>query len=181
MSTKVCNKCGIATEDPKAVKCAKCGSRDLYQSHGSVFGKKVQPAASVGDADIASNSKVAEPAESVTLFDKYGGIPTIAKIVKAFHHEIMARHHLAVYFEGIDMEHLAQHTVKYVAFVMGKPAEFYTGRDMYTAHAKYHIHGMHFDEVADVLKDVLTSAGMHKPDIALVMLRVESLREMIIA
>jgi hypothetical protein len=40
---------------------------------------------------------------------------------------------------------------------------------------------MHFDEVADVLKDVLTSAGMSKPDIALVMLRVESLREMIIA
>jgi hypothetical protein len=52
---------------------------------------------------------------------------------------------------------------------------------MYTAHAKYHINGMHFDEVADVLKDVLTAAGMAKPDIALVMLRVESLREMIIA
>ena len=82
---------------------------------------------------------------------------------------------------SIDMEHLAQHTVKYVAFVMGKPAEFYTGKDMYTAHAKYHINGMHFDEVADVLKDVLTAAGMAKPDIALVMLRVESLREMIIA
>ena len=62
-----------------------------------------------------------------------------------------------------------------------KPPEFYTGRDMYTAHAKYHINGMHFDEVADVLKDVLTAAGMAKPDIALVMLRVESLREMIIA
>ena len=30
-------------------------------------------------------------------------------------------------------------------------------------------------------RDVLTAAGMSKPDIALVMLRVESLREMIIA
>ena len=115
------------------------------------------------------------------MFDKYGGIPTIAKVVKAFHQEVLARHHLAAYFEGIDLEHLAERTVKYVAFVMGKPAEFYTGRDMYTAHAKYHIHSMHFDEVADVLKDVLTASGMSKPDVALVMMRVESLREMIIA
>jgi len=118
---------------------------------------------------------------SITLFDKYGGIPTIAKVVKAFHQEILARHHLAAYFDGIDMENLAEHTVKFVAYVMGKPAEFYTGRDMYTAHAKFHIHSMHFDEVADVLKDVLTAAGMSKPDIALVMMRVEGLREMIIA
>ena len=179
MATKVCSKCGIASEDPKAMKCAKCGSRDFYESQGSAFGKKTEPPAS-GSAS-PSASQAANPDEGLTLFDKYGGIPTIAKVVKAFHHEIMERHHLAAYFEGVDMEHLAQHTVKYVAFVMGKPAELYTGRDMYTAHAKYHIHGMHFDEVADVLKDVLTSAGMSKPDIALVMLRVESLREMIIA
>jgi hemoglobin len=179
MATKVCSKCGVASEEAKPMKCAKCGSRDFYESQGSAFGKKAEPAAS--DSAPPSAAAAAKPDDGQTLFDKYGGIPTIAKVVKAFHHEIMARHHLAAYFEGIDLEHLAQHTVKYVAFVMGKPAEFYTGRDMYTAHAKYHIHGMHFDEVADVLKDVLTSAGMSKPDIALVMLRVESLREMIIA
>jgi hemoglobin len=160
------------------MKCAKCGSRDFHESQGSAFGKKaVTPAAD----EPPAKSKAPEVDPSITLFDKYGGLPTIAKVVKAFHKEILARHHLAAYFEGVDLEHLAEHTVKYVAFVMGKPAEFYTGRDMYTAHAKYHIHSMHFDEVADVLKDVLTAAGMSKPDIALVMLRVESLREMIIA
>ena len=178
MATKVCSKCGVASEEAKPLKCAKCGSRDFYESTGSAFGKKSTPAEADAEPPAVAPSK---PAEAQTLFDKYGGIPTIAKVVRAFHHEIMARHHLAAYFEGVDLEHLAEHTVKYVAFVMGKPAEFYTGRDMYTAHAKYHIHGMHFDEVADVLKDVLTAAGMAKPDIALVMLRVESLREMIIA
>ena len=179
MATKVCSKCGVASEETKPIKCAKCGSRDFHESQGSAFGKKAEPAPS--DSAPPSAAAAAKPDDGQTLFDKYGGIPTIAKVVKAFHQEVMARHHLAAYFEGVDLEHLAQHTVKYVAFVMGKPAEFYTGRDMYTAHAKYHIHGMHFDEVADVLKDVLTSAGMSKPDIALVMLRVESLREMIIA
>ncbi len=178
MGAKVCSKCGVAAEEAKPLKCAKCGSRDFYESTGSAFGKK--PAASE-PVEQAPAVPAPRPVEAETLFDKYGGIPTIAKIVKAFHHEVMVRHHLAAYFEGVDLAHLAEHTVKYVAYVMGKPAEFYTGRDMYNAHAKYHIHGMHFDEVADVLKDVLTAAGMAKPDIALVMLRVESLREMIIA
>ncbi len=178
MASKVCSKCGVASEEAKPLKCSKCGSRDFHDSLGSAFGKK----ASTPEAPpVAAAPAPTKPPESETLFDNYGGIPTIAKVVKAFHVELLARHHLAAYFEGIDMENLAQHTVKFVAFVMGKPAEFYTGRDMYTAHAKFHISGMHFDEVADVLKDVLTAAGMAKPDIALVMLRVESLREMIIA
>jgi len=179
MATKVCSKCGVAADEPKPMKCAKCGSRDFHESQGSAFGKKVQMPVPEEQAQTQPKAPAVDP--SITLFDKYGGIPTIAKVVKAFHQEVLARHHLAAYFEGIDLEHLAEHTVKYVAFVMGKPAEFYTGRDMYTAHAKYHIHSMHFDEVADVLKDVLTAAGMSKPDIALVMMRVESLREMIIA
>lgn len=92
----------------------------------------------------------------------------------------MRRPHLAAYFQGIDMAHLAEHTVKYIAYVMGKPAEVYTGRDMYTAHAKFHIHGIHFDEVADVLKDILNSAGVAKPDVAIIMQRIERLREMIV-
>lgn len=179
MATKVCTKCGTAADEPKPMKCAKCGSRDFYESQGSAFGKKaVTPAA---DEPSQAKPKTPEVDPSITLFDKYGGIPTIAKVVKAFHQEILARKHLAAYFDGIDLENLAEHTVKFVAYVMGKPAEFYTGRDMYTAHAKFHIHSMHFDEVADVLQVVLTAAGMSKPDIALVMMRVEGLREMIIA
>ena len=51
---------------------------------------------------------------------------------------------------------------------------------MYTAHAKHHIHGIHFDEVTDVLKDTLTHAGVAKADIDTIMNRVEGLREMII-
>jgi len=176
---KVCSKCGVASDEPKPMKCAKCGSRDFHESQGSAFGKKVQMPVPEEQPQTQPEAPAVDP--SITLFDKYGGIPTIAKVVKAFHQEILARHHLAAYFDGIDMENLAEHTVKFVAYVMGKPAEFYTGRDMYTAHAKFHIHSMHFDEVADVLKDVLTAAGMSKPDIALVMMRVEGLREMIIA
>ena len=180
MGVMVCQKCGLPDSSPKPLRCAKCGAKDFYESAPSAFAPK-KTVASVSAPAATAQEKTSAPAETVTLFDKYGGVPTIAKLVRSFHKEIMLRPHLAAYFDGIDLEHLAEHTVKYIAYVMGKPAEFYTGRDMYTAHVKYHINGMHFDEVADVLKDVLTAAGMAKPDIALVMLRVESLREMIIA
>ena len=177
MSQMVCLKCGVVSEETKPIRCSKCGGKEFYESKGSAFGRKPH-------SSEAENKTVKQPEpevlETVTLFDKYGGVPTIAKLVRAFHQEIMRRQHLAAYFDGIDMAHLAEHTVKYIAYVMGKPAEIYTGRDMYTAHAKFHIHGMHFDEVADVLKDILLSAGVTKPDVAVIMQRVEGVRDMII-
>ena len=181
MAVMVCTKCGLADDSPKPMRCAKCGGRDFYASTSSAFGpskKSTTPADTT--AVSVSNAEQNSAASSITLFDKYGGVPTISKIVRAFHKEIMLRPQLAAYFDGIDLVVLAEHTVKYIAFVMGKPAEIYTGRDMYTAHAKYHIHGMHFDEVADVLKDILLNSGVEKPDIEIIMRRVESLREMII-
>ena len=177
----LCTKCGLANDSPKPIRCAKCGGRDFYASTPSAFGtsKKAIPqteTTAVSTSISDQNSTVS----SVTLFDKYGGVPTISKIVRAFHKEIMLRPHLAAYFDGVDLVVLAEHTVKYIAFVMGKPAEVYTGRDMYTAHAKYHIHGIHFDEVTDVLKDILIHSGVEKSDVEIIMRRVESLREMII-
>ena len=181
MAVMVCTKCGVTDDSPKPMRCAKCGGRDFYASTPSAFGPSKKSAPSAENSAVATTpTEASSPVSSVTLFDKYGGVPTISKIVRAFHKEIMTRAHLASYFEGVDMAQLAEHTVKYIAFVMGKPAEIYTGRDMYTAHAKYHIHGIHFDEVADVLKDTLTHAGVAKADIDTIMKRVEGLREMII-
>jgi truncated hemoglobin YjbI len=178
MVSMVCNKCGVAASEAKPSRCAKCGNRDFYESKGSAFSSK--PTANQPNLDAQKNSapKNAD-VQRITLFDKYGGVPTIANLVRAFHTEILTRKHLAVYFEGVELSKLAEHTVLYLAFVMGKPAETYTGRDMYKAHAHLHIHGMHYDEVADVLKDVLTAGGVSKPDIALIMKHVESLRELI--
>jgi hemoglobin len=178
MAEMVCLKCGVASEEAKPNRCAKCGGKEFYESNGSAFSKKAATASAGDEAPVSPAA--AAPKTDITLFDKYGGVPTIAKLVRAFHKEIMQRPHLAAYFDGIDMAHLAEHTVKYIAYVMGKPAEIYTGRDMYTAHAKFHIHGIHFDEVADVLKDILTSAGVSKPDVAHIMNRIEGVREMII-
>ena len=177
MADMVCLKCGMAADEAKPIRCSKCGGKEFYESTGSAFSKK---AVQDRPAQVAPVQAAPPVNPDMTLFDKYGGVPTIAKLVRLFHKEIMRRHHLAAYFDGIEMTVLAEHTVKYIAYVMGKPAEVYTGRDMYTAHSKYHIHGIHFDEVADVLKDILTNAGVTKPDVVQIMNRIEGLREMII-
>jgi len=181
MTVMVCTQCGLADESPKPIRCAKCGGRDFYASTPSPFaaGKKAVTTPETVAA-VTQSKRTGETPVGITLFDKYGGVPSISKIVRAFHREIMQRNHLAAYFDGVDMELLAEHTVKYIAFVMGKPAEIYTGRDMYTAHAKYHISGIHFGEVTDVLKDILQHAGLDKSDINIVMRRIESLRDMIV-
>ena len=181
MAVMVCTKCGLSDDSPKPLRCAKCGGRDFYASTPSAFGKKPATQTSVANiAETEKNETATSASAGVTLFDKYGGVPVIAKLVRAFHKEVMSRPHLAAYFDGVDLVLLAEHTVKYIAFVMGKPAEIYTGRDMYTAHAKFHIHGIHFDEVADVLKDILMGAGVEKKDVENIMQRIEGLREMII-
>ena len=181
MAVMVCTKCGLSDDNPKPLRCAKCGGKDFYASTPSAFGKKPSTQASEANMTETEIKETPTPASAgVTLFDKYGGVPVIAKLVRAFHKEVMSRPHLAAYFDGVDLVLLAEHTVKYIAFVMGKPAEIYTGRDMYTAHAKFHIHGIHFDEVADVLKDILLGAGVEKKDLESIMQRIEGLREMII-
>ena len=38
----------------------------------------------------------------MTLFDKYGGVPTVTLIVRAFYKEVLSNYKLKPYFEGID-------------------------------------------------------------------------------
>ena len=64
----------------------------------------------------------------MTLFDKYGGVPTIRLIVKAFYDEVLNRPHLEKYFEGVDMPRLIEHQIEFVAYAFessGKPKALY--------------------------------------------------------
>ena len=102
MGVMVCQKCGLPDSSPKPLRCTKCGAKDFYESAQSAFApKKID--ASVSTAAAIDQEKTSAPAETVTLFDKYGGVPTIAKLVRSFHKEIMLRPHLAAYFDGIDL------------------------------------------------------------------------------
>lgn len=39
----------------------------------------------------------------MNLFEKYGGVPTVSRIVSRFYREVLERPTLRPYFEGVDM------------------------------------------------------------------------------
>lgn len=117
---------------------------------------------------------------SATLFDKYGGVQMVVKLVRDFQTEILQRPHLAYYFQGLDLAKITEHSILYLSFALGKPTKVYMTHEMYDLHSKFHIKGLHFDEISDVLKDTLLADGVSKADVEVVMTHIDTVREIIV-
>jgi len=115
-----------------------------------------------------------------TLFDKYGGVKLVVKLVRDFQSEILQRPHLAHYFQGLDLAAITEHSILYLSFALGKPAKVYMTREMHDLHSKCHIKGLHFDEISDVLKDTLLADGVSKADVDIVMAHIDKVRDVIV-
>ena len=113
---------------------------------------------------------------STTLFDKYGGVSAVVKVVKTFQYEILNRPHLAKYFHGLDLKKITDHSILYISFALGKPLKVYTSREMHNAHTKFKIRGLHYDEIVDILKDSLSAEGFNETDVSVVMNHLEKVR-----
>ena len=48
---------------------------------------------------------------TATLFDKYGGVKLVVKLVRDFQSEILLRPHLAHYFQGLDLATITEHSI----------------------------------------------------------------------
>ena len=53
-------------------------------------------------------------------------------------------------------------------------------REMHDLHSKFHIKGLHFDEISDVLKDTLLADGFSKADVEIVMTHIDTVREIFV-
>ncbi|MEI6025796.1 MAG: group 1 truncated hemoglobin [Betaproteobacteria bacterium] len=117
----------------------------------------------------------------MTLFEKYGGVSTVSRIVSKFYREVMSRPTLQPYFQGVDMPRLINHQVKFISHVLGQPASVYEGRALGAAHGGLRITGEAFGEVAEILCQTLVEAGMEPADIDNVMQAVAGARGAIVA
>ncbi len=115
-----------------------------------------------------------------TLFEKYGGFATVSKIVREFYRLILQSPTLKPYFANAHMERLIDHQTKFIAHVLGGPAE-YTGRELGAAHERLKISGEAFEEVASILQEVLEDAGMESADVSSVMAIVAGARSAVVA
>lgn len=111
-----------------------------------------------------------------TLFVKYGGLETIAKIVSRFYDIVLENEILAPYFEDVDMPRLVTHQTHFFAMVMGAPANQYTGGALKEVHKNFKITDQAFDEVARSLLLTLSEFKVEQVDIDTIMNTVASTR-----
>ena len=116
----------------------------------------------------------------MNLFEKYGGTATVSRIVADFYREVLTRPHLKSYFDGVPLQKLIQHQVRFMSQVMGQMPSAYNGRAMDEAHQRLNILAADFAEVAEILESVLRKAGMEPADLSTVMAAVAGLQSAVV-
>ena len=116
----------------------------------------------------------------LTLFDKYGGVPTVRLIVKAFYKEVLSRPNLRRYFEGVDMDRLIEHQVEFIAFALGKPKTNYPDSDLKKGHEGLGITSASYDEVVDIIHGILFNFQVEHDDINTILGVLYSKRSLIV-
>ena len=102
----------------------------------------------------------------MTLFEKYGGVPTIRKIVKDFYDIILNNPRIKGYFEGVNTPQLIEHQINFICFLMGRPAKVLPESVLKQAHSGRRIPEAVFNEVAGILQSVLEHNGVEAQDVA---------------
>jgi len=101
---------------------------------------------------------------AVSLFDKYGGVPTVTRIVKDFHERLMRRPNLRRYFEEMDVDSMIQHHIAYVSYAMGKPNQDFTMKKIHDQHMQAGVTKASFNQVTEIFLSVLEDEGVTPED-----------------
>lgn len=117
---------------------------------------------------------------STTLYEKYGGFASISRVVMAFYDRLLDSEEVGPFFDDVDLKKLIDHQTKFVAYLLGGPAE-YTGERLAQLHRHLKIEGPHFDEMKRILGDTLTEHGFSDEDCAAVLAEIEARRSQIVS
>jgi hemoglobin len=98
------------------------------------------------------------------MMDKYGGFPTIKKVVEALFEEVGEKRDLRHYFFNIKLENLIRDQKLFHAYSMRKPDRFYREQLMQTANSDIQVSVSVFDEVLLCLIDILRQHDVDKDE-----------------
>lgn len=99
-----------------------------------------------------------------TIFEKYGGFAQVSGVVAAFYDKVMESTVLAPYFDGVDMDALMAHQVKFMAQAMGGPVNR-SWPELRQAHARLRITRAAFDEMLAILQQTFADNSFADDDI----------------
>ena len=115
---------------------------------------------------------------SMTLFDKYGGMPTMIVIIRNICTQILSRPNLARYYEGMDLEQLVNHSITFVAHLLGKPVfldeQLNDKQQLSNVHLRRHHHHLgitqhSYGQVVEILREELIAAKFEPADVEIAM------------
>ncbi len=115
-----------------------------------------------------------------TMFERYGGFASVSKIIMSFYDKVLDSDIAGPYFDDVDMKSLIDHQTKFIAQVMGGPAE-YSNEVLQNVHAKHRIDREAYNEVTMLLKDTLQEFDVAPADINQVMAEIASRSSYIIS
>ena len=105
---------------------------------------------------------------TVVLFDKYGGVPAVTRIVRDFHERLMRRPNLRRYFEEMEMDKVIQHHIAYVSYALGKPNQDFTMKKMHDQHMQASVTKASYNQIMEIFFSTLEEEGVTPEDIELV-------------
>jgi len=114
------------------------------------------------------------------LFDKYGGVSTIKKILKKFYEELLSRMWAKKKFIDVDMDKLLLHQIQFISFAMGKPESEFDDERLRKGHAGLAITEEQYEETIGILVRVLTDFKVKFEDIKLIGDTIETKKHLIV-
>ena len=115
-----------------------------------------------------------------TLYEKYGGFGAISKVVIDFYDRLLDSDEVGPFFDDVDMKRLIDHQTKFVASLLGGPADFADER-LEQAHRHLGIGDADFDAMKQLLDETLGAHGFAEADRAAVLGEIEARRGMIVS
>ncbi|MGA9400554.1 group I truncated hemoglobin [Haladaptatus sp.] len=116
---------------------------------------------------------------SQSVYQEIGGHSAVEAVVTDFYDHVLSDEQLVPYFEGMDMQELRAHQIKFISAVAGGPVE-YTGADMREAHDHLDIDEPDFDAVGEHLENALRTNGVDDDNVEAIMAEVVALKDPIL-
>src|SRR5262245_29534974 len=115
----------------------------------------------------------------VTMFERYGGLPFVTRLVLSFYDRVMASAALSPFFAETDMQRLVDHQAKFISSVMGGPSS-YSNATLREVHAHLSIDDRAFDEMLGLFKATLEEVKIDGADVDAIMVELNAHRAHIV-
>jgi hemoglobin len=114
------------------------------------------------------------------MFDRYGGLTFVSRLVLNFYDRVLASARLTPFFAETDMQRLVEHQAKFISSVMGGPAS-YTAATLRDTHAHLGIDDAAFDEMIGLFRSTLRDFGIAAADVEAIIAALDAHRPHIVS